>query len=74
VRVAALQGPGDGVLPVSAVTRLSKTQGLKVEDIRLWDLNEAFACQVLYCCDRQGIDPQKLNVYGRGISIGHPYR
>ena len=51
----------------------SKRHGLKVEDIDLWELNEAFAVQVLYCRDKLGIDPEKLNVNGGAISVGHPY-
>ena len=54
------------------LTLLAK-HGLKIDDIGLWELNEAFACQVLYCRDRLGIDPDKLNVNGGAISIGHPY-
>jgi len=46
---------------------------LKVGDIGLWELNEAFACQALYCRDALGIDPDKYNVDGGGISVGHPY-
>jgi acetyl-CoA C-acetyltransferase len=62
-----------GIGPVFAVPRLLAKHGLRVEDIDLWELNEAFACQVLYCRDRLGIDPEKLNVNGGAISIGHPY-
>jgi acetyl-CoA C-acetyltransferase len=62
-----------GIGPVFAVPRLLKKHGLRVKDIDLWELNEAFACQVLYCRDRLGIDPAKLNVNGGAISIGHPY-
>jgi acetyl-CoA C-acetyltransferase len=62
-----------GIGPVFAVPKLLARHGLKVEDIGLWELNEAFACQVLYCRDRLGIDPDKLNVDGGAISIGHPY-
>ena len=47
--------------------------GLKVEDIGLWELNEAFAVQVIYCRDRLGIDPELLNVDGGAIAVGHPY-
>src|ERR1700709_2647341 len=63
-----------GIGPVFAVPRLLKRHGLKVEDIDLWELNEAFAVQVLYCRDKLGIDPEKLNVNGGAISFGHPYR
>jgi acetyl-CoA C-acetyltransferase len=62
-----------GIGPVFAVPKLLAKHGLKVDDIDLWELNEAFACQVLYCRDRLGIDPDKLNVSGGAISIGHPY-
>ena len=62
-----------GIGPVFAVPKLLAKLGLKVDDIDLWELNEAFACQVLYCRDRLGIDPDKLNVDGGAISIGHPY-
>jgi acetyl-CoA C-acetyltransferase len=62
-----------GIGPVFAVPKLLAKQGLKVDDIGLWELNEAFACQVIYCRDRLGIDPDKINVDGGAISIGHPY-
>jgi acetyl-CoA C-acetyltransferase len=62
-----------GIGPVFAVPKLLTKHGLRVEDIDLWELNEAFACQVVYCRDRLGIDPDKLNVNGGAISIGHPY-
>jgi acetyl-CoA C-acetyltransferase len=62
-----------GVGPVYAVPRLLKRHGLKVDDIDLWELNEAFAVQVIYCRDKLGIDPEKLNVNGGSISVGHPY-
>jgi acetyl-CoA C-acetyltransferase len=62
-----------GIGPVFAVPKLLSRHGLKVDDIDLWELNEAFACQVIYCRDRLGIDPDKLNVDGGAISIGHPY-
>ncbi|MEZ5871995.1 MAG: acetyl-CoA C-acyltransferase [Nitratireductor sp.] len=62
-----------GIGPVFAVPKLLKANGLKVDDIDLWELNEAFACQALYCRDRLGIDPEKYNVSGGAISIGHPY-
>jgi len=55
------------------VPKLLKQHGLKVEDIDLWELNEAFAVQALYCRNRLGIDPAKYNVDGGAISIGHPY-
>ena len=62
-----------GIGPVFAVPKLLTTHGLRVDDIGLWELNEAFACQVIYCRDRLGIDPEKINVNGGAISIGHPY-
>ena len=62
-----------GIGPVFAVPRLLKRHGLKVDDIDLWELNEAFAVQVLYCRDKLGIDPEKLNVNGGAIAVGHPY-
>ena len=62
-----------GIGPVFAVPKLLKQHGLKVSDIDLWELNEAFAVQALYCRDRLGIDPAKFNVDGGAISIGHPY-
>jgi len=66
--------PGEmGIGPVFAVPKLLQRHGLKVEDIGLWELNEAFACQVLYCRDRLGIPDEALNVNGGAISIGHPY-
>jgi acetyl-CoA C-acetyltransferase len=62
-----------GIGPVYAVPRLLERHGLKVDDIGLWELNEAFAVQVIYCRDRLGIDPAKLNVNGGAIALGHPY-
>ena len=62
-----------GIGPVYAIPKLLKQHGLKIDDIGLWELNEAFACQALYCRDFLGIDPDKYNVDGGGISIGHPY-
>lgn len=62
-----------GIGPVLAVPRLLARHGLKIDDIDLWEINEAFAGQVLYCRDRLGINPEKFNVNGGGISIGHPY-
>jgi len=62
-----------GIGPVYAVPKLLKKHGLKIEDIDLWELNEAFACQVIYCRDQLGIDNEKLNVNGGAISIGHPF-
>ncbi|MGY4623395.1 acetyl-CoA C-acyltransferase [Bradyrhizobium sp. USDA 4486] len=62
-----------GVGPVAAIPRLLKRHGLKVDDIDLWELNEAYAVQVIYCRDKLGIDPEKLNVNGGSIALGHPY-
>jgi acetyl-CoA C-acetyltransferase/acetyl-CoA acyltransferase len=62
-----------GIGPVYAVPRLLARHGLGIDDIDLWELNEAFAVQVLYCRDKLGIDPAKLNVNGGAISMGHPY-
>ena len=62
-----------GIGPVYAVPKLLAKHGLKIDDIDLWELNEAFACQVLYCRDRLGIPHDRLNVNGGAISIGHPY-
>jgi acetyl-CoA C-acetyltransferase len=67
-------GPDEmGIGPVFAVPKLLEKHGLTVADIDLWELNEAFACQVLYCRDRLGIPHDRLNVNGGAISIGHPY-
>jgi len=71
--VSGLEPDEMGIGPVLAVPRLLARHGLKVEDIDLWELNEAFAVQTVYCRDKLGIDPQKLNVNGGAISIGHPY-
>lgn len=73
IAVAGLAPEEMGIGPVLAVPRLLGQHGLKVDDIGLWELNEAFACQVLYCRDRLGIDNEKLNVNGGAIAIGHPY-
>ena len=62
-----------GIGPVFAVPKLLDQHGLRVDDIGLWELNEAFAVQALYCRDRLGIDPERYNVDGGAISIGHPY-
>jgi len=62
-----------GIGPVLAVPRLLKRHNLSVDDIGLWELNEAFACQALYCRNKLEIDPARFNVNGGGISIGHPY-
>jgi len=62
-----------GIGPVFAVPKLLEKHGLNVADIGLWELNEAFAVQALYCRDQLGIDPERYNVNGGGIAIGHPY-
>lgn len=62
-----------GIGPVFAIPRLLSRHGLSVQDVGLWELNEAFASQCLYCRDKLGIDPEKYNVNGGSISIGHPY-
>jgi acetyl-CoA acetyltransferase family protein len=62
-----------GIGPVFAIPRLLKRHNLKIDDIDLWELNEAFAVQVIYCRDKLGIDPEKLNVNGGSIAVGHPY-
>ncbi len=71
--VAGVEPDEMGIGPVLAVPRLLSRHGLKVGDIDLWELNEAFASQTLYCMDRLGLDPAKTNVNGGAISIGHPY-
>jgi acetyl-CoA C-acetyltransferase len=71
--VAGCEPDEMGIGPVFAVPRLLERHGLKVDDIGLWELNEAFAVQVIYCRDRLGIDTEKLNVDGGAISVGHPY-
>lgn len=62
-----------GIGPVFAIPKLLKLHGLSIDDIGIWELNEAFACQVLYCRDRLGIPNDRLNVSGGSISIGHPF-
>ena len=71
--VAGCEPDEMGIGPVFAVPRLLERQGLKAEDIDLWELNEAFAVQVLYCRDRLGIPMDRLNVNGGSIAIGHPF-
>ncbi len=71
--VAGCEPDEMGIGPVFAVPRLLQRAGLKMEDIGLWELNEAFASQVLYCRDKLGIPMERLNVDGGAISIGHPY-
>jgi acetyl-CoA acetyltransferase family protein len=62
-----------GIGPIFAIPRLLERNGLKMDDVGLWEINEAFACQVLYCRDYLGIPDERLNVNGGAISIGHPY-
>jgi acetyl-CoA C-acetyltransferase len=62
-----------GIGPVFAVPKLLERTGVSMDDIGLWELNEAFAVQVIYCRDRLGIPDELLNVNGGAISIGHPY-
>jgi acetyl-CoA C-acetyltransferase len=71
--VAGCEPDEMGIGPVFAVPRLLERNGLTIDDIDLWELNEAFAVQVVYCRDRLGIPDDKLNVDGGAISIGHPY-
>jgi acetyl-CoA C-acetyltransferase len=71
--VAGCEPDEMGIGPVFAVPKLLKKAGLKVEDIGLWELNEAFAVQVLYCADKLGIPMDRLNVSGGAIAVGHPY-
>jgi acetyl-CoA acetyltransferase family protein len=71
--VAGTEPDEMGIGPVFAVPKLLNRFGLKVGDIGLWELNEAFAVQALYCRDTLGIDPEIYNVNGGSISIGHPY-
>ena len=71
--VAGLEPDEMGIGPIYAVPKLLANHGLTMDDIDLWELNEAFAVQVLYCADQLGIPMEKLNVNGGAISIGHPY-
>jgi len=71
--VAGCEPQEMGIGPVFAVPKLLKRHGLEIDDIDLWELNEAFAVQVVYCRDRLGIPMEKLNVNGGSISIGHPF-
>jgi acetyl-CoA acetyltransferase family protein len=71
--VAACEPDEMGIGPVFAVPKLLKKHGLRVQDIDLWELNEAFASQVVYCRDRLGLDMDRLNVNGGSIAIGHPF-
>ena len=71
--VAGCEPDEMGIGPVFAVPKLLKRAGLKVEDVGLWELNEAFAVQVIYCRDKLGIPAERLNVDGGAIAVGHPY-
>ncbi len=71
--VAGTEPDEMGIGPVYAIPKLLQRFGLKMDDIGLWELNEAFAVQVLYCADKLGIPMDRLNVNGGAISIGHPY-
>jgi len=71
--VAGCEPDEMGIGPVFAVPRLLQRAGLKVDDIGLWELNEAFAVQVIYCRDKLGIPDERLNVNGGAIAVGHPY-
>jgi acetyl-CoA C-acetyltransferase len=71
--VAGCEPDEMGIGPVFAVPKVLKRLGLKVDDIDLWELNEAFAVQVIYCRDRLGIPNDRLNVNGGAIAVGHPY-
>jgi acetyl-CoA C-acetyltransferase len=71
--VAGCEPDEMGIGPVFAVPKVLRRLGLKVSDVDLWELNEAFAVQVLYCADRLGIPMDKLNVNGGAIAVGHPY-
>lgn len=73
IAVAGCEPDEMGIGPVFAVPKLLKTAGLKMSDIGLWELNEAFAVQVIYCRDKLGIPDEILNVNGGSVSIGHPY-
>ncbi len=72
-QVAGCKAEEMGIGPVFAIPKLLDRAGLKVDDIGLWEINEAFASQAIYCRDKLGIDPDKLNVNGGGIAIGHPF-
>ncbi len=71
--VAGCEPDEMGIGPVFAIPKLLKRLGMKVGDVDLWELNEAFAVQVIYCRDKLGIDNDKLNVNGGSIAVGHPY-
>ncbi|MBM3514522.1 MAG: acetyl-CoA C-acyltransferase [Alphaproteobacteria bacterium] len=72
-QVAGCEPDEMGIGPVFAIPKLLKRAGLKVDDIGLWEINEAFASQAIYCQQKLNIDPEKLNVDGGGIALGHPF-
>jgi acetyl-CoA C-acetyltransferase len=72
-QVAGCRADEMGIGPIFAIPKLLQREGLSVDDIDLWEINEAFASQALYCRDVIGIDPDKLNVDGGGIALGHPF-
>jgi acetyl-CoA acetyltransferase family protein len=71
--VAGCEPEEMGIGPIYAIPKLLKQAGLAVDDIDLWELNEAFASQALYCRDQLGIDPARMNVNGGSIAVGHPF-
>ena len=71
--VAGVEPEEMGIGPIRAIPKLLQQHGLDIDDIDLWEINEAFACQVLYCRDQLGIDNARFNINGGSISIGHPY-
>ncbi|MEO0031560.1 MAG: hypothetical protein RIS94_1318 [Pseudomonadota bacterium] len=73
IAVAGTEPDEMGIGPIAAVPKLLRNHGLTIDDIGLWELNEAFAVQVLYCAEKLGIPEDRLNVNGGAISIGHPY-
>ena len=73
IAVAGCDPEEMGIGPVFAVPKLLAAHELQIDDIDIWELNEAFASQVLYCRDRLAIDPEKYNVSGGSIAVGHPY-
>jgi acetyl-CoA C-acetyltransferase len=71
--VAGCEPDEMGIGPVFAIPKLLKNTGIKMDDVGLWELNEAFAVQVIYCRDKLGIPNERLNVNGGAIAVGHPY-
>jgi acetyl-CoA C-acetyltransferase len=71
--VAGCEPDEMGIGPVFAIPKLLKQTGISVQDVGLWELNEAFAVQVIYCRDKLGIPNERLNVNGGAIAVGHPY-